>query len=78
MSTPTPPTHPISYVAPDPAKLPGEHGNNDGKVGERFASLTPAQRAAAGIKSEDGYVVQMHDPVNEPNISKHANQSWPV
>lgn len=66
----------VSYVAPDPATPLGKAPTAT-TVGERFASLTPAERAAAGIVSEDGYTVEMSDPVNEPNISKPANQMVP-
>jgi len=76
MTVPTPENASVSYVDPDPDALPGTAPTDD-RIGERYAALTPEQRAAAGVKSEDGYLVKMHDPANEPNISKHANSMIP-
>lgn len=73
----TPENFEVSYVTPDPNAPVGLAPSAE-HAGERFSSLSKEELDAQGIKAyKDDYTVQMSDPANEPNLSKHANQAIP-
>ena len=68
----------VSFVTPDPAAPAGLAPRAE-RTGERFLGLSDEELAAQGVRAvRDTYTVQMSDPANEPNISKHANQAVPL